>query len=55
MLVFDRGKFIAGVLTLVKLGIALAILFVLGTKFIDLWEAEASKMPDVSLHQGLTE
>ncbi|MEO1590792.1 MAG: hypothetical protein AAFU71_05825 [Cyanobacteria bacterium J06632_22] len=55
MLVFDRGKFISGVLTLVKLGVSLAILFVLGTKFLDMWQAEADNLPDVGLQQEIVE
>ena len=55
MLVFDRGKFLSVVFTLLKLGVALAILFVLGTKFLDLWQTEAEKMPEIGFYQEIVE
>jgi len=55
MLVFDRGKFLSGLFTLIKLGVALAILFVLGTKFLELWQAETEQLPDVGFHQEIVE
>ncbi len=55
MLVFDRGKFLSGIFTLIKLSVAVAILVVLGTKFLDLWQTQAEQMPEVGLLQEAAE
>ncbi|MEL6138656.1 MAG: hypothetical protein AAFR42_14760 [Cyanobacteria bacterium J06628_6] len=43
MLVFNRGKIFSSIFTVAKLSAALVLLFVLATKFVDLWQDTAAE------------